>query len=213
MSLYGHAVAAAYDPVLRSLEHARLASCRRELLGGLTGHVVDVGAGTGANLAHLPAQVDHVTAVEPDPAMARRLRRRVTAQAGWHRALGRDIEVVDGVAEALPLPDASVDAVLVTLVLCSVQRPEVAVAEARRVLRDDGVLVVLEHVRARGAARGLVQGMLTPVWRRVARGCHLDRDTLDTLARGGFDVQGVAPWQLSRRGPTVPAIAGHARLR
>lgn len=165
MSLYGHAFATCYDPVLRSLERARLHG------------------------------------------------RRAAEQAGRHQALGRDIEVVDAVAEALPLPTDSVDALLMTLVLCSVDDPQLAVAEARRVLRDDGVLVVIEHVRAETRLLAEVQRGLTPVWRRVARGCHLDRDPRATLAQGGFDVDALAAWQLSRRGPTLPAIVGHALPR
>ncbi len=213
MSLYGHAFATCYDPVLRTLERERLGACRAQLLAGLEGHVVDVGAGTGANLVHLPPEVTRVTAVEPDPAMATRLRRRLATQEHLHGALDRDIEVVDAVAEALPLPTASADALIMTLVLCSVDDPQLAVAEARRVLREDGVLVVLEHVRSERRVLGHLQRGLTPAWRRVARGCHLDRDTRATLAEGGFDVRGIAAWQLSRRGPTVPAIAGHALPR
>ncbi len=213
MRLYGHTFATGYDPVMRGLEHHRLAPRRAELLAGCSGHVVDIGAGTGANLTHLPPAVTRVTAVEPDPAMARRLRRRLAAEATHHRALGRDIEVVDAVAEALPLADASADAVLVTLVLCSVRDPALAVAEARRVLRADGVLVVIEHVGADTRCQRRVQGWLTPAWRRVARGCHLDRDTRTVLETGGFDLGEVEAWRLSRRGPTVPAIAGHARPR
>lgn len=212
MSLYGHAFATCYDPVMRGLERRRLADRRERLLDGLTGHVVDVGAGTGANLAHLPPGVSRVTAVEPDAAMAARLRRGLLGQTR-HRAHGRHVEVVDAVAESLPLPDASADAVVLTLVLCSVDNPELAVAEARRVLREDGVLVVIEHVRADTRLHAAVQSLLTPAWRRLARGCHLDRDTRTVLEAGGFDLGDVAAWRLSRRGPTVPAIEGHARPR
>ena len=212
MSLYGHAFATCYDPVIRGLERRRLADRRARLLEGLTGHVVDVGAGTGANLAHLPPGVNRVTAVEPDAAMAARLRGGLVGQTR-HRAHGRHVEVVDAVAEALPLPDASADAVLVTLVLCSVDAPALALSEIRRVLREDGVLVVIEHVRADTRLPAAVQGLLTPAWRRLARGCHLDRDIRTFLEEAGFDLREVEAWQMSRRGPTVPAIAGHARPR
>lgn len=219
LRLYGHAFAAAYDPVMQRLEQRRLARRRAELLAEVTGHVVDVGAGTGANLPHLPASVDRVTCIEPDPAMAARLRRRprehplgVGAAPADGVAIDR-FEVVDAVAEALPLPDASADAVLLTLVLCSVEDPALAVAEARRVLRDAGVLVVIEHVRAENDLGRQAQRLLTPLWRRLARGCHLDRDTRATLQHGGFDVEGVTAWDLGGRRPRVPAIAGHALPR
>lgn len=204
MSVFQRLFAIAYDPVMGALERGRLGAKRRELLAGLSGDIVEVGAGTGANLRHLPDSVGHVTAVEPDPAMARRLRARAAS-------LGRDIEVVEAPAEALPFPDHSVDVVVTTLVLCTVGDPDAVVAELRRVLRDDGRLIVLEHVVDPVAARARLQRRLTPAWRVVSRGCHLDRDTRTTLARGGFDVSEVTPWQLSDRGPTVAAVSGVAR--
>ena len=219
LRLYGHAFAAAYDPVMRGLEQRRLSARRAELLADLTGHVVDVGAGTGANLPHLPASVDRVTCIEPDPALAARLRRRLREHpTGVHAARADGVpidrvEVVDAVAEALPLPDGSADAVLLTLVLCSVADPALAVAEARRALRDAGVLVVIEHVRAENDLGSRAQRLLTPVWRRLARGCHLDRDTRATLQHGGFDVEAVRAWELGGRRPRFPTIAGHALPR
>jgi len=206
LSLFQHLFAAAYDPVMSSLERGRLGEKRRELLADLSGEVLDVGAGTGANLAHLPSTVRRVIAVESDPAMARRLQQRALD----HPA---DIEVVGAAAEALPLPDRCVDVVVTTLVLCTVQDPQAAVSELHRVLRPGGRLVVIEHVVDPAPRRARRQERLTPAWRVVARGCHLDRDTLTTLARGGFDVSGVGSWELSRRGPTVPAITGVARPR
>jgi ubiquinone/menaquinone biosynthesis C-methylase UbiE len=206
VSLFQRLFAAAYDPVMATLEHGRLGTKRRELLADLSGDIVEVGAGTGANLRHLPDSVRHVIAVEPDPAMAERLRARAAD-------LGRDVEVVSAPAEALPFPDRSVNVLVTTLVLCTVRDPDAVVAELRRVLRDDGRLIVLEHVVDPVAARARLQQRLTPAWRVVARGCHLDRDTRDTLARGGFDVSEVTPWQLSARGPTVAAVSGVARPR
>ena len=204
MSVFHQLFAAAYDPVMGSLERGRLGARRQELLAGVSGDVVDVGAGTGANLAHLPVTVRHVTAIEPDPAMAQRLRSR----AARHRT---DIEVVLASAEALPLPDRSVDVALTTLVLCTVSDPTAAVAELRRVLKPDGRLIVIEHVADGSPGRARWQRRLTPAWRVVTRGCHLDRDTRATLAEGGFDVAELAAWELSTRGPTVAAISGIAR--
>ncbi len=206
MSLFQQLFAVAYDPIMGALERGRLGAKRRELLADLSGDIVEVGAGTGANLRHLPDSVRHVTAVEPDPAMAERLRTRAAG-------LGRDVEVVEAPAEALPFPDRSVHVLVTTLVLCSVRDPEAAVAELRRVLRDDGQLIVLEHVVDPTPGRARLQRGLTPAWRVVSRGCHLDRDTRATLARAGFDVSEVTRWQLSARGPTVAAVSGVARPR
>lgn len=206
MTVFQQLFAAAYDPVMGSLERGRLGARRRELLAVVGGDVVDVGAGTGANLAHLPGTVRHVTAVEPDPAMAQRLR----ARAALHRS---DTEVVVAAAEALPLPDRSVDVALTTLVLCTVADPAAAVAELRRVLRPDGRLIVIEHVADPAPRRARWQQRLSPAWKVVSRGCHLDRDTRTTLSEGGFDVAGLEAWELSSRGPTVAAISGTARPR
>jgi ubiquinone/menaquinone biosynthesis C-methylase UbiE len=206
VSLFQHVFAAAYDPVMSPLEHRRLGERRRELLAGLSGELLDLGAGTGANLAHLPRSIRRVIAVEPDPAMVRRLHHRAAAHPS-------DIEVVAAEAEALPLPDNCVDIAVTTLVLCTVRDPQAAVSELHRVLRPGGRLVVIEHVVDPAPRRARWQRRLAPAWRVVARGCHLDRDTRTTLARGGFDVSEVDSWQLSRRGPTVPAISGVARAR
>lgn len=206
MGRFGQLLATAYDPVMRNLERGRLGAVRQELLAGAAGHVLDLGAGTGANLPHLGAGVDRVTAIEPDAGMARRLRRRAAE-------VDVEVEVIDATAEALPLAAGSVDVAVATLVLCTVANPAVAVAELRRVLRPEGVLVVVEHVADGDARRARLQQGLTPVWRRVAGGCHLDRNTRALLEAGGFDTSGVAPWQLSLRGPTVPALRGTARPR
>jgi ubiquinone/menaquinone biosynthesis C-methylase UbiE len=246
MHLAQRLFATIYDPVMAPLEHGRVGAQRATLLADAYGHVLDVGAGTGANLEHLPAAVTRITAIEPDAAMRAHLhrhlaglaaRRRIHLEAAdasaapeaTHQAAGRvpgtevagatdrdtrplaDVEVVDAVAEALPLADASVDVALTTLVLCTVRDPEVAVAELRRVLRPDGLLLVLEHVVSHQPRRHRLQRALTPAWKVVARGCHLDRDTRSILAAGGFDVTDVVPWQLSDHSRLTAAITGVGR--
>lgn len=177
----GHRLfAAVYDRMVAPVERGVLGPRRAGLLGPLTGTVLDVGAGTGVNLAHLRA-AERVVAAEPDPAMRRRLRERA-------RDAPVPVQVCDAGAEDLPLPDGSVDAVACTLVLCTVADPERALAEIRRVLRPDGRLVLIEHVRGDGR-QARWQQRLDPVWTRVMAGCHLTRDTGAAVRAAGFRVE------------------------
>jgi ubiquinone/menaquinone biosynthesis C-methylase UbiE len=210
MNLLDRAMAIAYDPFMRGAERAGLAAKRREVLAELHGHVVEIGAGTGANLRHVPTSVDRLTLLEPSPPMATRLRARVAA--GGAAAPTVDVEVLEAPAEALPLPDASADGAITTLVLCSVDDPDRSLAEIRRVLRPGGQLALIEHVATDGPL-GAVQRGLAPIWQVVGRGCQLRRDTRAAVAAAGFAVTGVHPWQLPGGGPASPAIAGVARRR
>ena len=169
--------AAVYDPLTRSLERAILAERRARLLDGLDGQVLDVGAGTGANLPYL-RQASRVVAAEPDAAMRRRLAARL-AQAAV------PVELSSDPAEGLRYPDASFDAVVYTLVLCSVASPDRALAEARRVLRPSGRLIILEHVRGTGTLARW-QDRVTPLWSLLNGGCHPGRDTAAAIERAGF---------------------------
>lgn len=163
-----------YDAVLAPFEALGLARLRGELLAGLEGRVLDVGAGTGVNFHHLPPGVRAV-AVEPDAEMLR----RAVPRAG-------SVELVQADGQALPFADETFDAVIFTLALCTIPDPIRAIREARRVLRPGGVLVALEHVRAPGPVLSGLQHALTPAWKHVAGGCHLDRDTEAVLRREGL---------------------------
>ena len=210
MGVLDRVFAAGYDRVMGPVERGPLGRQRTELLRSLSGSVVDVGAGTGANLPHLPAAVTEVTLVEPTAEMAAKLRQKL--QASPELVGNRRVEVVEAPAEALPLTDASVDHVLATLVLCTVHDPARAIAEIRRVLRPGGTLVVLEHVAAEGATRR-VQAVVQPVWGVVARGCHVDRDTRTLLEAGGFDTSGLVPTSWPGPAFLTTAIAGIATPR
>jgi ubiquinone/menaquinone biosynthesis C-methylase UbiE len=177
----GHrAFAAVYGRLMALADRGWLGDARRALMAQARGDVLEIGAGTGINLRHLPEGCDLVLA-EPDPAMRRRLEAAVRARGGRARTIAAP-------AEALPLPDASVDTVVATLVLCTVDDPGRALAEARRVLRPDGRLLFLEHVRADGR-RGRWQDRLTPLHVRTAAGCRPNRDTVAMIAAAGFDVR------------------------
>jgi SAM-dependent methyltransferase len=182
--------AALYDRLGRRAERGALGARRRELLRDADGRVLEVGAGTGANLPHYPA-IRELVLAEPDAAM----RRRIGPRLG---GLAFPVDLIDAAAEELPLPDASVDAVVSTFVLCSVDDPSRALAEARRVLRPGGRLLFIEHVRAQGRAARWQDG-LVPVWRLLAAGCHPNRDSVGAIRRAGFAVTAL------RRVDDVPA--------
>lgn len=188
--------------MLEPAERAGLAHRRGELLGGLRGDVVEIGAGTGANLDAYGAGVRHLTLLEPSAPMARRLRDRAAADP-------REIEVVSAPAEALPLPDASVDAVVSTLVLCTVDDLDRTLAEIERVLRPGGHLALLEHVTGDGATATL-QRVLARPWRVIGQGCHLTRDPRAALAARGWDTSGIVDVTLPLPRPTRPGQVGHA---
>lgn len=207
---YDRGFAALYDRVLAGPERAGLADARADLLADATGAVLEIGAGTGANLPYLPeGSVGSLVLVEPSAPMRARLVRRV---GELRDRLPADTRVVDGSASALPAEDSTVDTLVSTLVLCSVPDLDAAVAELRRVVAPGGRLLLLEHVAGHGRTRRL-QGLIDPAWRVVARGCRLVRETREALERGGFDTTDVVAWRLPGGGVTGPALGGTARPR
>jgi SAM-dependent methyltransferase len=134
-------VAATYDPFLALGERRGMHERRQRLLGRARGRVLEIGAGTGLNLAHYPDELEELVLSEPIDPMARRLELRL------HRSGVRG-SVLRAGADALPLATDSVDTVVSTLVLCTVPDPEVALDGIRRVLRPDGRLLFCEHVRS-----------------------------------------------------------------
>lgn len=169
-----------YDVVMRAADHAGLSRARASLVAGATGRVLEVGAGTGLQFQHYASGVS-VLAIEPDVGMAQ-------AAAGRARRAAARVSVVAADAQALPFPDESFDTVVCALVFCTIPRPDVAAHEIRRVLRPGGVVHLLEHVRANHTALALLQESLTPMWKRVAGGCHLARRTVDLFGDAGFAV-------------------------
>jgi len=159
--------------------HRRLGDVRQELLGTLHGEVAEIGAGNGQSFRYLrPGTVVH--AIEPNP----HFHRRLTAEAD-RRGVKLVLHPVG--AEQVDLPDGSVDAVVSSLVLCTVDDPAAVVAEVRRILRPRGRFVLLEHVAARpGSAVGRVQEAVFRPWRWVFEGCHTNRDTVRTVRQAGF---------------------------
>ena len=205
----GHPIVAAlYDRILAASEEAGLAQRREELLSGLSGEVLEIGGGTGLNLRHYPDDVRRLVILEPDPHMARRLREKLADLPP-----GIDAEVIEAPAESLPFADDSFDAVVSTLVLCTVGSPQRALAEIRRVLRPGAELHLIEHVRdPQNAKRARWQDRLERPWGWVAGSCHPNRDTRAALAAAGFDTSAIADGKLPKAAPLVrPLIAGSAK--
>ncbi|HWS82458.1 MAG TPA: class I SAM-dependent methyltransferase [Rubrobacter sp.] len=177
----GHPVfAALYDLVGASAERRWMGARRRRLLAGARGAVLEIGGGTGANLAHY-RNVDRVTIAEPDPFM----RSRIGPKLEDARV---PVEVSAAGAEALPFPDGSFDTVVSTLVLCTVPDQAAALDEVRRILRPGGRLLFIEHVRAAGSMARW-QDRLEPLWRRLFGGCHPNRDTVAAIEEAGFEIE------------------------
>ena len=180
---------------------------RGRLLAGLSGRVIEVGCGNGLNFPHYPAAVTGVLAVEPEPTL-----RRAAEEAAADAPV--EVEVVPGVADALPAADGSLDAAVASLVLCSVPDQATALAEISRVLRPGGELRFYEHVvsHKRWAAR-LERLADATFWPRVAGGCHTARDTAGAIATAGFEVEELDRFGFSPGAPVPPLahILGRAR--
>ena len=204
--LWSRVFAAGYDKAMEKTESHGNAERRARLLAQARGTVVELGAGTGLNLPHYPADVELVL-TEPEEPMARRLEDRL-------RSLGRSGRVLRAPAEALPLADASADTVVCTLVLCTVDDLGAALTEIRRVLRPEGTLVFLEHVAARqGSGLRRAQDVIHRPWHAFAAGCHDNRETEAAIRAAGFDIEEIEHGRLEAAAPPIrPLIAGRARL-
>ncbi len=182
---------------------------RDELLAGLCGRVIEIGAGNGMNFRHYPATTDEVVAVEPEAY----LRHRAEHTA---RDAPVPVSVRAGLAEDLPLRDGEFDAGVASLVLCSVTEQAPALAELRRVLKPGGELRFFEHVRAEAPRSARVQAALDRfgVWPFLAGGCHCSRETVEEIEAAGFEIERLRRFEL---GPswvlTNPIVLGVARAR
>lgn len=178
--------------------HETLVAARKAaLLAGLTGDVLEIGPGSGPNLAYYAPTIRWV-GVEPNPYMHPYLRRSAARQ-------GLAVELRQGTAEALPVPDQSMDAVVSTLVLCSVHDQAQALAEVRRVLRPGGRFLFLEHVAApTGSRLRRLQNLVRPLWQTLGDGCHPNRETWAAIQEAGF-----AQVQIEHFDLPIPLIPGH----
>lgn len=196
-----------YDWVLGQMEEYGLRAWRHELIHDLAGQILEVGAGTGLNLEHYTEAVDRLVLVEPDGQMRGRLERRsASCQA-------RDIEIVPHGLEALEEPPQTFDAVVCTLVFCTLPDPQGALARVRELLAPGGKMVFIEHVAApEGSRRLLLQRLAEPVWRPLAGNCHLTRRTEETIRQAGFEIDWCRRQSMRKALPIIrPSIRGVAR--
>jgi ubiquinone/menaquinone biosynthesis C-methylase UbiE len=194
-----------YERLSVEMDRAGGAELRQAVLAGLSGRVVEIGAGNGRMFGHYPPEVTEVVAVEPEP------RLRASAAAAARRA-PVPVRVVDGVAERLPGADGEFDAAVAGLVLCSVADQAVALAEIRRVLRPGGRLRFLEHVAAErpGMLRRVQKLADATLWPRLFAGCHTARDTAAAIGSAGFVIEELHRFRFPPSGPASPA-ASHIR--
>lgn len=203
---WGRLFATWYDRALEKTEEAALREIRRKALAPARGRTIDLGAGTGVNLELFPETVTELVMAEPDRHMAKQL---LAKQAHSERKA----ELVEAPAEKLPFEDSSFDTVVCTLVLCTVPDPAAALAEAARILKPDGRLLFVEHVRSPHDARlARWQDRLEKPWRFIGDGCHCNRDTLASI-EASFNVESVEDDWMDKAPIIVrPLVRGSAAL-
>jgi ubiquinone/menaquinone biosynthesis C-methylase UbiE len=156
------------------------ARMRERIIPKARGQVAEIGFGSGLNLPYYdPAKVSRLIGIEPDPSMLGIARKRLAE-------FPMPIELIEGYAEALPLPDGSVDTAVVTYALCTIPDPGRALCEIRRILKPGGRLLFIEHERSTEPWRSRWQDRLNGLWGRVAGGCHLNRAPQRLIEEAGF---------------------------
>jgi ubiquinone/menaquinone biosynthesis C-methylase UbiE len=203
MSLRKNIFAATYDTMSRKTEEAGLRDMRHGLLAEASGSVLEIGAGTGANLAHYNGNLESLVFTEPEPTMLKRLQAKVRDEAPLAKILRAP-------AEDLPFEDANFDTVVSTLVLCGVDDQARSVREIRRVLKPGGRLLFLEHVRSDDPALARFQDRMNWLNRLVVL-CDCNRPTLSTIEASGFTVSQLEQTEMPKAPKFVrPLIVGTA---
>lgn len=194
----GHRWFAAFYERLCKLEERSPAvkRVREDIVGGTSGRVLEVGAGTGASFLYYGDSVTSVAAVEPDPFMLRRAREAA-------KTASRPIELHEAPAEQLPFEDGTFDTAVASLVLCSVSNQQQALSEIKRVLKPAGQLRVYEHVRYDHGFGGFWQDLIAPIWRWTGGGCNPNRDTTAAIRNAGFEFERI---QITNTAPPVPPM-------
>ncbi|MEX0621335.1 MAG: class I SAM-dependent methyltransferase [Solirubrobacterales bacterium] len=195
-----------YDPFLWWGEKSGLSERRDRLLEAATGEVLEIGAGTGLNLAHYPGGLSRLVLTEPEEHKAALLLKKAAN-------LDLEAEFVRASAEALPFEDDSFDTIVATLVFCTVGEPEQGIAELRRVLRPGGSWLFIEHIRSDRPAIGRLQDRIRRPWASIADGCQCNRRTIEMIEAGGFNVELKSVADKALMPPVArPIVTGIARL-
>lgn len=176
-------MAKSYDLIMQGTERRCLGVWRKEILAPAKGQLLEIGAGTGINLPYIPHQVSQLYLCEPDDQMRKKLARKV---AGTNR---QNIKITDWKAEAIDLPDESLDTIISTLVLCSVSCLSTSLKEAYRLLRPGGILIFIEHIISDNPSTRAWQQRMEPLWGLCAGDCHLTRDTASAIEKNGFQIE------------------------
>ena len=206
MSFYGRIFAAGYDRFQARMERDFFGKIRREMLAGASGRVIEIGSGTGANLAHYPSTVDELVCTEPEEPMARRLREKASGGS-------LPVTVIEAPAEQLPFDDDSFDAAVGALVLCTVDDPAAALAEIARVLRPGGRFIFMEHVRSPEPGLAKWQDRLHPLWYRFGYGCNCNRATYENIEASPLRIETHRRGVIRKAPPIVrPLLTGVAVL-
>ena len=187
-----------------TMRQDRFLPYRRRLLAQAQGRVLEIGVGSGPNLPLYP-EGTRVLGVEPSP--------RLLAMARAAQHGGRLVDLVEGSAEALPVDAASIDTVVTTWTLCSIPDVAAALAEMRRVLKPSGRLLLVEHGRSPDVKVRRWQDGLTPLWRRVAGGCHLNRPIVQLVENAGFEIERMDTGYMDGPRPMTFMYEGSARPR
>ncbi len=181
--IFPYLMANIYDKAMHNAEVRCLQEWRAELLNSTSGTVLEIGAGSGLNLAFYPNTVSELYLLEPDKTMRIKLEEKILSDHGHNK----NIKVIATTAESIPLPDNSCDHIVSTLVLCSVLDIEKVLSEVKRILKPQGKFIFIEHVAANNRlARLKWQHRLEPIWKIIACGCHLTRETEKTIQNAGF---------------------------
>jgi ubiquinone/menaquinone biosynthesis C-methylase UbiE len=197
-----------FDRLSRTMEK-EAGPRREELLSGLSGRVVEIGAGNGINFRHYPATVEEVVAIEPEPYL-----RAKAVQAA--ASAGVPVRVRSGLADRIEFADGSFDAAVACLVLCTVPDLQAVLGELRRVVVPEGELRFFEHVRAGESPKARVQRGIdrSGVWPLIGGGCHCSRDTVAAIESAGFAIENSRKIDIGPAwGITNPHVLGTARLK
>jgi ubiquinone/menaquinone biosynthesis C-methylase UbiE len=203
MGFYAHYILPRIiDLAMSNKETARL---RETWIPHARGEVLEVGIGSGLNLAFYSSQVQHVYGVDPSVELQQMARKRVLAGPIQVEFLSQSAE------DPLPFADASMDTVVVTWTLCSIANPHNALQQMKRVLRSSGCLIFLEHGRAPESNVASWQDRLTPAWKRIAGGCHLNRKTDELITAAGFQITELRTCYLPGPRPMTYTYQGFAQ--